>query len=658
MVDDFGWVGLEVRPTFDGFTQRLNSGSSRAMLLAGQKTGHQFGDAAGDTAGRRFGTRFSSGVKAAFVAGTGAAVVGQQLISGWIDAASDAAETANKADVIFDGNAGKIEKWAGRADRALGLSRQQAQEAAASFGDMFGQIGFGDRNTLRMSKQVVQLAADLGSFNNLGTEDVLERIAAGFRGEYDSLQKVIPNISAARVAKEALTATGKKSADQLTAEEKAAATLAIIQRDGARANGDFARTSEGNANQQKILAAQYDNLSAKLGNKFLPIQVDAQRFLIRHALPALIDFSDWFTKTGSPAIDDFIDDAKPLVEKFLPTVKDLGDDVVDVFKDLAPLARDAFDAFDSLPEGVKKGILLGGGLLTAKALLTGNGGGKGGTGAGVLNLGLTDKAQSKVGDLIVGRLFRRFERPIPVIVTNPGAFGGGDLFGGGKGAGRIGAFGKAFGVAAGPSLAIAIGAWASHSANGEEDSNSLLPATFGFAGDGGMSLPPGFLDFSDANKSIEETSGKFDGLIDKADTFRDTLFLTGKTKVEPRFGTPGLREASRGLGEFIAQQVIAGKDVTPHIQVTGYQRAMDQLTTLAEAVHGVPNAGVEVGVPYVSGAGTSSERRSGTVPSGRTAERSSGVTVNIGSVNTPDARRLMIDLQRRAAGASLGGRRP
>lgn len=651
MVDDLGWVGLEVRPTFDGFTQRLNSGSSRAMLLAGQKTGHQFGDAAGDTAGRRFGTRFSSGVKAAFVAGTGAAVVGQQLISGWIDAASDAAETANKADVIFDGNAGKIEKWAGRADRALGLSKQQAQEAAASFGDMFGQIGFGDRNTLRMSKQVVQLAADLGSFNNLGTEDVLERIAAGFRGEYDSLQKVIPNISAARVAKEALTATGKKSADQLTAEEKAAATLAIIQRDGARANGDFARTSEGNANQQKILAAQYDNLSAKLGRKFLPLQVEVQKFLIRKALPALLDFSDWFEGTGGPAIDDFIKDAKPLIHDFLPQVKDLGDDVIGVFKDLAPVARDAFDAFDSLPDGVKKGILLGGGLLTAKALLTGGGGGgKGGVGAGVLNLGLTDKAQSKVGDLIVGRLFRRFERPIPVIVTNPGAFGGG-LGGKGEGGKPSKAWLASLGVT---SLVIGGGAAASHAAN-KDDNNSLLPAAFGFAGDGGMSLPSNFLDFSDTNEKIDETAQKFQNLTDKADTFRDTLFLTGKTKVEPRFGTPGLREARRELGEFIAEKVIAGQDVTPYIKVTGYDRAMQQIKTLSDAIHALPTMGVDNGVPYVSGAGTSSGRQA---PASGAAPRSStgGVNINIERVVAHDYDDFMRQSQRRADAAAMGGR--
>ena len=59
------------------------------------------------------------------------------------------------------------------------------------------------------SQQVVQFAADLGAFNNVETADVLERIQAGFRGEYDSLQALIPNINALRVQKEALAETGK-----------------------------------------------------------------------------------------------------------------------------------------------------------------------------------------------------------------------------------------------------------------------------------------------------------------------------------------------------------------------------------------------------------------------------------------------------------------
>ena len=208
-----------------------------------------------------------------------------------VRAASDMNETLSKSQVIFGRNASAMEKWAGSAARSAGLSKQAALESAASFGDMFSQLGFAGKQAAGMSKDVVQLSADLGSFNNLPTAEVTDMMSAAFRGEYDSLQRVIPNINAARVEHEALAATGKATAKELTAQEKAAATLAIVQRDGARAAGDFARTSSGAANQQKIFAAQLENVKIKVG---------------KYLLPAVTKLITWVNDRGLPAFDRLI----------------------------------------------------------------------------------------------------------------------------------------------------------------------------------------------------------------------------------------------------------------------------------------------------------------------------------------------------------------
>jgi hypothetical protein len=187
-----------------------------------------------------------------------------------IKSASDLNETVSKSNQIFGSNSAAIQQWAGGAAQNLGLSKQAALESASGFGDMFTQLGFAGDQAAGMSQKVVQMSADLGSFNNLPTADVTDKIAGAFRGEYDGLQTLIPNISAARVESEAMAATGKKTASQLTAQEKATAVLAIVQKDGARAQGDFARTASGAANSQKIAAASASDLSAKLGQALLP----------------------------------------------------------------------------------------------------------------------------------------------------------------------------------------------------------------------------------------------------------------------------------------------------------------------------------------------------------------------------------------------------
>lgn len=238
-----------------------------------------------ERAGQGMGKSIFGGILAGYAAiGGTQAIIG--FFSGAITGASDLNETLSKSSVIFGDYAPVIEQFGDNAARNFGLSKEAAIAAAAGFGDMFSQIGFTTDQAAGMSQTVVSLAADLGSFSNLDTADVADRISAAFRGEYDSLQAVIPNINAARVESEALAATGKTVASELTAQEKASAVLAIVMKDGSRAMGDFERTSDGAANKQKILTASFEDQTTKLGSALLPAWNNVLGFMTDVALPA------------------------------------------------------------------------------------------------------------------------------------------------------------------------------------------------------------------------------------------------------------------------------------------------------------------------------------------------------------------------------------
>src|SRR5690606_12242910 len=151
--------------------------------------------------------------------------------------------------------------------------------------------------------------------NNLETADVAERISAAFRGEYDSLQLVIPNINAARVELEALNATGKESAKELTAQEKAQAILNIVRKDGTRAMGDFAKTSGSLANQQKILSAQWADMKAQVGQGLLPIVTRVVN-VMNQWVPRLFDIGQSLTKDLRPGVKFVTDAANTCVNVF------------------------------------------------------------------------------------------------------------------------------------------------------------------------------------------------------------------------------------------------------------------------------------------------------------------------------------------------------
>jgi len=232
------------------------------------------------------------GVVGGITALWGGVEIGQFFMDG-IDYASDLSETLSKSTKIFGDQAGAVEAWSRNASTSVGLSQNAAVAAAAGFGDMFTQIGFAGAEAANMSTNAVQMAADLGSFSNLDTADVADRMSAAFRGEYDSLQAVIPGINAARVESEALAMTGKDTAASLTAQEKAAAVLAIVQKDGARAMGDFADTSDGYANSSKIVAAQMEELGGKVGQLVLPALQGLQAILLDNVIPAMEGVVEW-----------------------------------------------------------------------------------------------------------------------------------------------------------------------------------------------------------------------------------------------------------------------------------------------------------------------------------------------------------------------------
>ena len=212
---------------------------------------------------------YSAGVVAAYYAINKAV----DFIGTLTAAASDLQETQSKSNAVFGASAQAITSWSKNSATAFGMSRQAALESASSIGNMFKQLGAGETTAAKTSKQMVELSADLASFHNVagGATEVLNAMQSAFRGQYEPIQRYIPTINAAAVEQQALAMTGKQATSELTRLEKAAAAQAIIMRDAGDAVGDFAKTSGGLANQQRILEANFKDLKAAIGEGLLPV---------------------------------------------------------------------------------------------------------------------------------------------------------------------------------------------------------------------------------------------------------------------------------------------------------------------------------------------------------------------------------------------------
>ena len=200
--------------------------------------------------------------------GLGAIAVGAKSAIG---SASDLNEAVSKTGQIFGKQGAQIERFATNADKALGQSKKQALDAASTFGLIGQKAGLGGQESAKFAKRFTSLASDLASFNDTTPEEAITAIGAAMRGESEPIRKygvLLDDATLrARALKEGLVESTKNA---LTPQQKALAASAEIMAQTGKAQGDFARTSDGAANKSRIVAAQTENLSASLGTSLLP----------------------------------------------------------------------------------------------------------------------------------------------------------------------------------------------------------------------------------------------------------------------------------------------------------------------------------------------------------------------------------------------------
>jgi hypothetical protein len=216
----------------------------------------------------KFGA-MSRGMKLAGVAiaaaAAGAAVGVTRFAAQSVGAASDLDESLSKTRTVFGDASDAVEKFAQDAATNLGLSEQAALEATSTFGNLFTAMGINTGKASSLSQEIVQLAADLASFNNIEVEEAIIALRSGLVGETEPLRRLGVNLSAARINAEALSSGLAETKGQIDAAAKAQAAFNLIMDDTATAQGDFARTSDGLANTTRTLKAAVDDAKASIG---------------------------------------------------------------------------------------------------------------------------------------------------------------------------------------------------------------------------------------------------------------------------------------------------------------------------------------------------------------------------------------------------------
>lgn len=187
-----------------------------------------------------------------------------------INSASNLNESINAVNVVFGDAAQKIHEFGEVAAESAGLSHRAFNEAVTPIGSMLLNMGLSADEAANQSINLAQRAADMASVFNTDLGSAITAIQAGLRGEADPLERFGVGLNETAVKAHAVELGLIGSSEEMDAQTKIMARLSLFYDQTNRVAGDFENTSDGLANRMRILKAEFENISARVGEVLLP----------------------------------------------------------------------------------------------------------------------------------------------------------------------------------------------------------------------------------------------------------------------------------------------------------------------------------------------------------------------------------------------------
>lgn len=311
------------------------------LARAADKAGDQLSES-----GRKGASKFSSGFSDVFKGsflGTTVANLASSLVSnigqaigtglrtaiefgiGTIDIASDLNESVNAVQVSYGELADQIFAIGTTSAKTFGLSKRDLNAYAVQFSAFSKTIAGDGGDVTGTFQSILGRATDFASVMNLEVSDALGLFQSGLAGETEPLRKYGIDLSAATVEAYALANGIGDGSAELTEAQKQQARYGTLLAQTSAVQGDFANTSSELANQNRINAAVWDDLQAKIGGAFLPIAQAVATVLAEDVFPVISELIDKYGPDMTAAFEDAIPSLKLLAEELLPKLPELFD---------------------------------------------------------------------------------------------------------------------------------------------------------------------------------------------------------------------------------------------------------------------------------------------------------------------------------------------
>lgn len=183
---------------------------------------------------------------------------------------SDLTEAENKTEVVFGNMTQYVKDWAKDSLNNFGMARSTAYDAVALYGNMATSMGLSRKQAADMSMSLVELSADLSSFQNKPIAQSQNALKSIFTGETETLKEFGIVMTETELKAYAMSEGFEKSYSEMSQAEKVQLRYQFVLDRSANAIGDYARTNDEAAAQMKKLPEALKELASSFRDNVEP----------------------------------------------------------------------------------------------------------------------------------------------------------------------------------------------------------------------------------------------------------------------------------------------------------------------------------------------------------------------------------------------------
>lgn len=191
------------------------------------------------------------------------------------------------AKAVFGDFSNYVSEQAQKSAAVMGTSANQYLQTANKMGSLFQGTGASVADSMQMTTQSIQRAADVASVMGISLDDALQSVAGMAKGNFTMMDNLGVAMTDANIQAWALEKGINADTQAMTTGQKVGLAYQMFMDRTAKYAGNFARESGTLEGSLAILKASLSNTAAILGQAFAPMIAGAAQFITNYLIPAI-----------------------------------------------------------------------------------------------------------------------------------------------------------------------------------------------------------------------------------------------------------------------------------------------------------------------------------------------------------------------------------